>query len=112
MSLREKLTIRKSEDTEAGMNKKELIEVVTESLEMSKTDATACLDGFLDAITNALTAGDTVQLLGFGTFSVGHRAAREGRNPMTGNPIQIEAKNYIKFKGSSKLNEKLTEVAE
>lgn len=95
------------------MNKKELTEKIADVAELSKTSAAKVLDVVFDSISDALLEGDMVQLIGFGTFSVGVRSAREGRNPMTREPINIPEKKYVKFKGSSKLSERLQgELAE
>ena len=73
------------------MNKSELIEAVAASADLSKAAAGRALDAVVDAITGALKAEEQVVLVGFGTFSVKDRAARTGRNPQTGEPIQIAA---------------------
>ncbi len=65
------------------MNKSELIDAIADSSELTKTDAGRALDGFIDAVTGALKNGDSVALVGFGTFQVKERAARKGRNPQT-----------------------------
>ena len=70
---------------------------------MSKAAADQALNSVLGAITDAVAAGDKVTLIGFGTFSVTDRAAREGRNPQTGKTIQIPAKKVVKFKAGKKL---------
>ncbi len=87
------------------MNKGELIEKVAKNSGLSKTDAEKALKSILDAIAEAVGKGDKVTLIGFGTFSVSERAAREGRNPQTGETIQIPAKKIVKFKAGSKLIE-------
>ncbi len=87
------------------MNKAELIDAVAESADLSKASATRALDGALDAILNALKGGDQVTLVGFGTFSVRARAARTGRNPRTGEPIQIKASNVPGFKAGKALKD-------
>ncbi len=87
------------------MNKGELIEKVAKNSGLSKTDAEKALASILDAIAEAVATGDKVTLIGFGTFSVSERAAREGRNPQTGETIQIPAKKIVKFKAGSKLVE-------
>jgi len=87
------------------MNKAELIDAVAESADISKASATRALDGALDAILNALKGGDQVTLVGFGTFSVRARAARTGRNPRTGDPIQIKASNVPGFKAGKALKD-------
>lgn len=85
------------------MNKSELVESIAESAGISKAAAEKGLNGMLGAITNALKKGDKVTLVGFGTFSVANRAARQGRNPQTGKMINIGAKKVAKFKAGSKL---------
>ncbi len=73
------------------MNKSELIDAIAASADISKADAGRALDATLEAVTGALKKGDSVSLVGFGTFAVKERAAREGRNPQTGQTIQIAA---------------------
>jgi len=80
------------------MNKSELIDVVAEAAGLDKADATKATEALLDGIVNALSKGDQVALSGFGTFSVRARAARAGRNPQTGETIQIKASNSPGFK--------------
>jgi DNA-binding protein HU-beta len=80
------------------MNKSDLIAAVANSSELTNADAAAATDAVLDVITNALKDGETIQLTGFGSFSVSERAAREGRNPSTGETIQIAASKQAKFK--------------
>jgi nucleoid DNA-binding protein len=79
------------------MNKTDLINKVSELGSLSKKDAGLALDAVLDAITESLKAGETVQLVGFGTFKVTHKEARTGRNPSTGQPIEIAASNKVSF---------------
>ena len=85
------------------MNKGDLIGKVAKECEMTKATAEQVLTSILDTITKAFAKGDKVTLVGFGTFSVAKRAAREGRNPQTGKTIQIPAKKIVKFKAGSKL---------
>lgn len=85
------------------MNKGELIEKVATEGGMSKADAEKAVNSMLDAIGEALGAGDKVTLVGFGTFAVSDRAARQGRNPQTGKAIEIPARKVVKFKAGSKL---------
>jgi len=80
------------------MNKTELIESIAEGASLSKADAQRALDSALQAISKALKKGDTVSLVGFGTFSVRKRAARSGRNPATGETIRIKASKSPAFK--------------
>ena len=85
------------------MNKNDLVSSVANSTGMSKSDAAKAVDGVVDAITAALSDGGEVRLVGFGTFSVSHRKATTGRNPRTGEAIQITATNVPKFKSGKAL---------
>ncbi len=87
------------------MNKSDLIDAVARKAEMSKADAGRAVDAFLGAVTGALMEEDTVSLIGFGTFSVKHRAARMGRNPRTGEAIQIKASKNPSFKAGKGLKD-------
>jgi DNA-binding protein HU-beta len=87
------------------MNKGELIDAVAGSAGLSRADATKAVDGVLDAITGALAGGGSVSLVGFGTFSVKSRAARMGRNPRTGEAIQIAASKVPGFKAGKALKD-------
>ena len=79
------------------MNKQELIDAVVASTGDTKAATGAAIDAILATVTRAVTVGDTVQLVGFGSFSMGQRAARTGRNPSTGAEIQIAAARTVKF---------------
>ncbi len=85
------------------MNKGELVEKVAKECELGKAVAEQVLASVFRAITDAMVAGEKLTLLGFGTFSVSERAAREGRNPQTGEIINIPAKKVVKFKAGAKL---------
>ncbi len=87
------------------MNKTELVEVIAKEAKLSKKDAEAALKAFTGAVTKALKKGDKVQLVGFGTFEVTKRAAREGRNPQTGKPMKIKASKAPKFKAGKALKD-------
>lgn len=87
------------------MNKTDLVDAVADSAGLSKADAGRALDAMVDAITGALQAGDSVSLVGFGTFSVRDRAARTGRNPRTGETIQIAASKNPAFKAGKALKD-------
>lgn len=87
------------------MNKSELIEAIAKSADISKATAGSALDGALLAITSALKKDDTVTLVGFGTFKVGKRAARTGRNPRTGDAIKIKAAKVPKFSAGKALKD-------
>jgi DNA-binding protein HU-beta len=87
------------------MNKAELIEAMAESADISKAAAGRALDGMVEAITDAMKKGDSLSLVGFGTFSVKERAAREGRNPQTGETIQIKASKIPSFKAGKALKD-------
>lgn len=89
------------------MNKADLIEKVAKDCDMTKTFAEQVLNSILSAITDSVAAGDKVSLIGFGTFSVSQRVAREGRNPQTGKTIQISARKVVKFKAGAKLTESI-----
>ncbi len=86
------------------MNKAELIDAMATGANLSKADAKKALDAFVGATTGALTSGDRVALVGFGSFSVSTRAARKGRNPQTGKEINISAKKVVKFKAGADLS--------
>ncbi|HAW77778.1 MAG TPA: DNA-binding protein HU [Alteromonas australica] len=87
------------------MNKAELIEAIAEKAELSKATAGKALDATTDAITEALAGGDSISLVGFGTFSVKERAERTGRNPQTGEALTIKAARLPNFKSGSKLKD-------
>lgn len=87
------------------MNKSELIDAIAESADISKAKAGMALDGMVSAITDSLKNGDAVSLIGFGTFSVRDRAARKGRNPRTGEEIQIKASRNPAFKAGKALKD-------
>ena len=89
------------------MNKAELIAKLAEDAEITKTQANAALDSFTNAVTKTLKGGGKVTLVGFGTFSVSKRAARNGRNPQTGAVIKIKAKKVAKFKAGKQLASKI-----
>lgn len=89
------------------MNKAELIAKIAEDAGITKTQANATVDAFVDAVTKTLKKGDKVTLVGFGTFSVSKRAARNGRNPQTGAVIKIKAKKVAKFKAGKELSAKI-----
>lgn len=91
------------------MNKAQLVDAVAEAADLPKNIATKALDAMLDNITKALAAGDIVALMGFGTFSVKERAARTGRNPKTGEPINIAATNVPGFKAGKALKDAVNE---
>ena len=87
------------------MNKTEFIAAVAEKAEISKKDSEKALKAFVDVVTEQLKAGDKVQLVGFGTFEVSERAAREGRNPQTGETMTIAACKDPKFKAGKALKD-------
>ncbi len=86
------------------MNKAELIDAIAQNSGLSKADSKKALDAFVSSTTEALQKGERVTLVGFGTFGVSKRNARIGRNPQTGNAIEIAAKNIIKFKAGAGLD--------
>jgi DNA-binding protein HU-beta len=87
------------------MNKTEMIDAVAEAADLSKADAGRAVDAVVDTITGALKSGDSVTLVGFGTFLVRERAARTGRNPQTGATIEIKAANAPAFKAGQALKD-------
>ena len=87
------------------MNKTELIAAIAEQAEISKKDAEKALKAFVDVVTEQLKEGEKVQLVGFGTFEVSERAAREGRNPQTGKTMKIAACKAPKFKAGKALKD-------
>ena len=87
------------------MNKSGLIDAMAEDAGITKAAAKKALESFLGNIEKSLKGGDRVSLVGFGSWSVSKRAAREGRNPQTGKTIQIAAKNVVKFKAGSDLSD-------
>lgn len=87
------------------MNKSELIEAIAASADISKAAAGRALDAVTDSITDSLKKGDQVALVGFGTFVVKERAARTGRNPQTGKPIEIAAAKIPSFKAGKALKD-------
>lgn len=92
---------------EKNVNKTDLIDIVAESTELPKKDATKAVDSVFSAITDALKDGGEVKILGFGTFSVTKRAASQGRNPRTGEVIEIGETNQPKFKAGKGLKDAL-----
>ena len=91
------------------MNKTELIAAVADNAELSKKDAEKALKAFVDVVTSELKRGEKVQLVGFGTFEVSERSAREGRNPQTGKTMKIEACKAPKFKAGKALKDAVNE---
>jgi DNA-binding protein HU-beta len=87
------------------MNKAELVESVANAADLSKADAARAVDAVVESITKALKKGQQVSVVGFGTFSVKHRAARSGRNPQTGETIKIKASNVPGFKAGKALKD-------
>jgi DNA-binding protein HU-beta len=87
------------------MNKGELIDSVAGAADLSRADATRAVDAVLESVTRTLSGGGSVSLVGFGTFTVKARAARMGRNPRTGEPIQIKASNVPGFKAGKALKD-------
>lgn len=87
------------------MNKSELIDAMAEFSGLSKADAGRALEGFISSVTTALNKGDSVALVGFGTFSVKERAERKGRNPQTGDEITIKAAKNPSFKAGKSLKD-------
>jgi len=87
------------------VNKSELVEAIAASADIPKAAASRALDAMVESVTESLKQGDSVSLVGFGTFSVKERAARTGRNPQTGEPIQISAAKVPGFKAGKALKD-------
>jgi DNA-binding protein HU-beta len=85
------------------MNKSDLVASIAESANLSKATAEKALNSFINSVEEALSRGETVTLVGFGTFSISERGARTGRNPQTGKPLQISAQKKTKFKPGKRL---------
>jgi DNA-binding protein HU-beta len=94
-------------EEESEMTKAELVSKIAGEGGITKSQAEKAVDGFVAAVSAALAAGDKVTLVGFGTFSVGSRSQREGRNPRTGAKIKIPASKVVKFKAGKTLSEKV-----
>lgn len=89
------------------MNKTELIAAIAEKTELTRKDAEKALKAFTDVVAEELKKGEKVQLVGFGTFEVSERAAREGRNPQTGGKMEIKASKSPRFKAGKALKDSL-----
>ncbi len=87
------------------MNKQELVDAIAAESGLTKKDSKEALDAMVKAVEGAMKKGETVTLVGFGSFSVAQRAAREGRNPQTGKALKIAAKKVVKFKPGKELSE-------
>lgn len=87
------------------MNKGQLVEAISRDARITKTQAQDALDAFVKNVQGSLKGGDKVTIVGFGTFSASNRAARMGRNPQTGQPIQIAAKRVAKFSAGKALKD-------
>ena len=87
------------------MNKTELVAAIAQETQLSKKDAEAAVKAFIDVVAGELKKGEKVQLVGFGTFEVSERAAREGRNPLTGKSMKIAASKAPKFKAGKALKD-------
>ena len=89
------------------MNKSDLIDIVAEGAGLTKVQAKKAIDCYHDTVADALKGGNRVEIVGFGSFSVSTRIARTGRNPKTGEPLEIKAKNVAKFKPGKSLADSL-----
>lgn len=87
------------------MSKQELVEKMAEKAGLTKADAARALDAFMASVTETLKKGDSISLVGFGTFKTSKRAAREGHNPRTGEKVAIAARTAVTFKAGSKLKD-------
>lgn len=90
------------------MTKAELVEAMATGADITKSAASSALDAYVDAVSKELKKGGKISLVGFGTFSVSKRKAREGRNPKTGETIKIPAKKVVKFKPGKELADKVS----
>lgn len=91
------------------MNRTELVAAIAEETQLTKKDAEAAVKAFIDVVSGELKKGEKVQLVGFGTFEVSERAAREGRNPQTGETMTIAASKTPKFKAGKALKDMINE---
>jgi DNA-binding protein HU-beta len=89
------------------MNKAQLIEAIASEAKLTKADSKKALEAFVTATSKAMSKGDRVALVGFGSFSVSKRAARKGRNPQNGKEIKIAAKKVVKFRPGAELAKKI-----
>ena len=89
------------------MNKQELIAAIAEKAELERDDAKKALNAFIEGVGDELNKGEKIQIIGFGTFEVSERAAREGRNPQTGEAMEIKASKNPKFKAGKALKDSL-----
>ena len=89
------------------MNKGELVDAMASEAKITKADASRALEAFINVTSKTLKKGERVALIGFGTWSVAKRSARNGRNPQTGKPIKIAAKKVAKFKAGAELSAKV-----
>lgn len=87
------------------MTKTQLVEAIAAKSGLTKADSSRALEAFMDVVGETLKKGDKIALTGFGSFGVSRREAREGRNPKTGLPVKIAARNSVSFKAGSKLKE-------
>lgn len=87
------------------MNKSELIDAIADKANLTKADAARALDAFIDTVTETLSKGNTVTLIGFGTFTIKERQERQGRNPRTGEPMTIKAARIPAFKAGKTLKD-------
>ncbi len=90
------------------MNKAQLIDAMASKSGLSKNDSKKALEAFVESVTGSLKSGDRIQLVGFGSFSVAERSARTGRNPRTGQEINIPAKKVVKFKAGNDLADEVS----
>jgi DNA-binding protein HU-beta len=86
------------------MNKAELIDAIAQESGLTKADSKKALDALISSVGAGLKKGESITLVGFGSFSVSKREAKTGRNPQTGKPLQIPAKNVVRFKPGSELS--------
>ena len=101
------IIITENSEEEYNMNKTELVAAMAEKAQISKKDAEAALKAFTDVVAEELKKGEKIQLVGFGTFEVSERAARTGRNPQTGEEMNIAASKAPKFKAGKALKDSI-----
>lgn len=99
------IKLKENSEEELSMNKAELVAAIADKTELSKKDSEKALKAFIDVVTEELTKGEKIQLVGFGTFEVTERAAREGRNPQSGEVMSIPASKAPKFKAGKALKD-------
>jgi DNA-binding protein HU-beta len=111
VAARDRSLVKTNEPNQGGrnVNKNDLVAHVAEKADLSRAAAGSAIDAVFEGVTQALSSGDEVRLVGFGTFSVAHRKASEGRNPRTGEPLKIPASKQVKFKPGKGLKDTIND---